>query len=145
MSWSSNSKIDNSARSWGACAGNYSNKGHWTAPNIAAMVLGFVLFWPIGLFILYWICKGRDVSELVAKIRHAWSSKFGKARSSEASDNSIFNAFQQTQYDRINEIKDEIRERAHRFNEFREDAKRRADEDEFNRFMASTPKAPSQS
>jgi len=53
--------------------------------------------------------------------------------------NSVFDEFQQTQYDRIAEIKEEIKERARRFNEFRMDAKRRAEQEEFSQFMASHP------
>ena len=55
----------------------------------------------------------------------------------------MFNAFQQTQYDRIAEIKEEIRERSRRFTEYRADAQRRADEEEFNRFMANSPASDS--
>jgi len=58
-----------------------------------------------------------------------------------ASHNSVFEEFQQTQYDRIAEIKEEISERARRFNEFRSDAKRRAEEEAFNSFMANRPEA----
>lgn len=58
---------------------------------------------------------------------------------SSESDNSLFNEFQQTQYDRIREIKEEIKDRSNRFNEYRADAKRRADEEEFNNFMSSSP------
>ena len=112
--------------------------------NITGMVLGFILFWPIGLFILFWILSGRNVQELPATIKRKWSEKFGGDKmtvmnDSDSSDNSVFNAFQQTQYDRISEIKDEIRERSRRFTAYRADAKRRADEEEFNQFMASSP------
>ena len=55
------------------------------------------------------------------------------------SGNSVFNAFQQTQHDRISEIKEEIRDRARRFSEYRADAQRRADEAEFNQFMSNKP------
>ena len=64
---------------------------------------------------------------------------FGKGDAVEAVDNVVFNEYQQTQYDRIREIKEEIKSRANRFSEFRMDAKRRADQEEFNRFMASGP------
>ena len=53
--------------------------------------------------------------------------------------NQVFNEYQQTQFDRIREIKDEIKERARRFADFRSDAKRRADEEEFRRFMDDSP------
>lgn len=109
------------------------------------MVIGFVLFWPIGLFILYWIITGRTVRELPRGIRRQWSRVSGKWHGSESfsqhggKDNVVFDEFQQTQYDRIREIKDEIKERSRRFGEFRANAKRRADEEEFNRFMSDAP------
>ena len=126
--------------------GSWGKSGNWSGLNIAAMVLGFVFFWPLGLVILYWIIKGRDVKELPQSIRQQWESFTGSWRGSERaghggwSDNAVFNDYQQTQHDRIREIKGEIKERARRFREFRADAKRRADEEEFNRFMADTPR-----
>jgi len=101
------------------------------------MVVGFVFFWPLGLVVLYWILKGRDVRDLPAAMREKWGQLRGGSYS--RSDNVMFNEYQQTQYDRIKEIHDEIDARAKRFSEFRADARRREDEEEFNRFMASSP------
>jgi len=112
-------------------------RGSWTGINIAAMVLGFVFFWPVGLVILYWILKGRDVRALPGAIRGQWVQMRGGSYS--GSSNVVFNEYQQTQYDRIKEIKDEIDSRSKRFAEFRMQAKRREDEDEFSRFMSSAP------
>ncbi len=141
MSSSIGSKADRSERvSRHRCCRDWDGRGNWSGLNIVAMVVGFVVFWPIGLFLLYWILKGRSVKELPDSIRQQWS-KFarGRADGGTANDNTVFNEFQQTQYDRIREIKDEIKERSRRFGEFRENAKRRADEEEFNRFMAEAP------
>ena len=115
--------------------------GHWSGLNIAAMVVGFVFFWPVGLVILYWTMTGRNVKDLPGAIRDrvtGHSSRFG---GSDTSGNVVFNEYQQTQNDRIREIKAEIKERSRRFDEFRADAKRRADQEEFNQFMASSPAA----
>ena len=128
-------------RSRSHCCSNGSGRGNWSALNIAAMVVGFVIFWPIGLFILYWIVTGRSVKELPQSIHTQWSKVVGRWHGNDSgpSDNVIFNDFQQTQYDRIREIKDEIKERSRRFAEFRANAKRRADEEEFSRFMNEAP------
>lgn len=132
-------------RSRGHCCGNWGGRGNWSGLNIAAMVIGFVLFWPIGLFVLYWIVTGRNVRDLPQGIRHQWSKVSGNRHGNNSSgryggeDNVVFNEYQQTQYDRIREIKDEIKERSRRFGEFRANAKRRADEEEFNRFMTDAP------
>ena len=142
MSSSIGSTSDQPERgSRGHCCGNWGNRANWSALNIAAMVVGFVVFWPIGLFILYWIFKGRSVKELPQGIAEQWSRMTGRRHGNGdgPGDNVVFNEFQQTQYDRIREIKDEIKERSRRFAEFRANAKRRADEEEFNRFMAEAP------
>ena len=146
MSSSSESTFDqHEHRSRGQCCGHWGGRGNWSGLNIAAMVIGFVVFWPIGLFILYWIIKGRSVKELPEGVQRQWSrmtggwSGKGGSGHGDASDNVVFNEYQQTQYDRIREIRDEIQDRSHRFARFRASAKRRADEDEFNRFMSEAP------
>ncbi len=142
MSSSIGSAADKSERrSQDYCCGKWGSRANWSGLNIAAMVVGFVVFWPIGLLILYWIIKGRSVKELPNSIREQCSRMGGSRHGNNggSSDNVVFNEFQQTQYDRIREIKDEIKERSRRFTEFRANAKRRADEKEFNRFMDEAP------
>lgn len=114
--------------------------GNWSGTNIAAMVVGFVFFWPVGLVVLFWILSGRQVQDLPGAVRQQWRSFFGNGREPVvAVDNMVFNEYQQTQYDRIREIKEEIKGRAQRFSDFRMNAKRRADQEEFDQFMASNP------
>lgn len=118
--------------------------GNWSGLNIAAMVVGFVLFWPIGLFVLFWIITGRDVQDLPDAIRSLWSRvndglRGNSSDSRNTTENVVFNEFQQAQFERIREIKDEIKKRARRFTDFRAKAKRRADEEEFNQFMSDAP------
>lgn len=136
------STVDQSERrSRGHCCGNWGSRGNWSGLNIAAMVLGFMVFWPVGLFVLYWIIKGRSVKELPQRIREQWLRMTGSRHGNGGgpSDNVVFNEFQQTQHDRIREIKDEIKERSRRFAQFRANIKRRADEEEFKRFMDEAP------
>ena len=120
-------------------------RAQWSGINIAAMVVGFVFFWPAGLAILFWILGGRDVRELPGAVRRQWRAMTGRGEGRERggrSGNAVFEDFQQTQYDRINEIREEIRERGRRFAEFRATARRRAEQEEFDRFMASAPERP---
>lgn len=114
-------------------------KGNWSGKNIAAMVIGFVLCWPIGLVILYWNIKGRDINNLPRAIKAKWSEFFGSNRHHEysSSENSIFDEFQQTQHDRISELKEEIKNRARSFSDFRMGKKRQEDEAEFKDFMST--------
>ena len=125
-------------------------RSNWSGLNIAAMVVGFVLFWPIGLFILYWIMTGRSVQTLPQEVRKLWARLTGHGYLNEPfnfaeadnSDNGVFNDYQQTQHDRISEIKEEIKDRARRFTDYRKDVKRRADKDEFDQFMGDAPIQP---
>jgi len=106
------------------------------------MIFAFIVAWPIGLFILFWICSGRDVRELFSSAKAFWVKNFGSDENfgtPENTDNVVFNEYQQTQYDRVNEIKEEIKVRRKRFYDFRSDVKRRADAEEFNSFMSNGP------
>lgn len=135
-SGSASSQYSRHGMSRGCCA-----KGNWSGINIAAMVVGFVLFWPVGLVILYWNIRGRNVKDLPNAVHEKWSEYFGKDNHSDhsSSKNSIFDEFQQTQYDRVSELKEEIKNRAGSFRDFRFNAKRRADEVEFKDFMSTKP------
>ena len=122
----------------GPCSG-----GNWSALNIVSMVLGFVFFWPIGLFILFWIISGRDVKDLPNAARQLWQRTGDRLGANPVhranSGNEVFNEYQQAQKERIREIEDEIKSRDQRFREFRAQSRRRADEEEFNQFMADAP------
>ena len=118
-------------------------RGNWSGMNIAVMVIGCVLFWPVGLLLLYWNISGRNVQDLPRAIQEKWSEMFNgsfcrtRGHKDSKDENSVFDEFQQTQYDRITELKEEIKNRARSFRNFRFDAKRRADESEFKEFMSS--------
>lgn len=115
--------------------------GHWSGANIAAMALGFIIFVPLGFVVLVWTLMGRPIQDLPAWVRDKWHQFFSGSHtvSHGDSDNVVFNEYQQTQYDRIREIKDEIRRRSEAFRAFRFDAKRRQDQKEFEDFMATNP------
>lgn len=121
----------------GTCSHAFCPQQHITVRDGESVVI----FWPVGLFILYWILKGRNVGDIPQGMKNKWSKMTGSngMGRSHGSDNVVFDDFQQTQYDRIREIKDEIKERSRRFSDFRERARRRADEEEFNRFMNEAP------
>jgi len=126
------------AGSFGPCF--LSTQQKWSVVNIAGMVLGFVLFWPLGLAMLFWILSGRDVVDLPAVIRSKWAQFRGNhSTTSGNSDNVIFNEYQQTQRDRIQEIEEEIRKRETHFREYRDNANRQQDRREFDDFMSSSP------
>lgn len=134
----SSTNYSNPDRSRGTCC---LGGGHWSGANIAAMVLGFVVFPPLGFVVLVWAILGHPIQELPGWVRDKWAQVFrgGKARTHDGNDNTVFDEYQQTQRDRISEIRKEIKSRAEAFGAFRFDAKRRKDEQEFRDFMARTP------
>jgi hypothetical protein len=105
------------------------------------MVLGFIIFPPLGFVVLVWALMGRRIQDLPAWVREKWHQFFPVTRSAayNDSDNVVFNEYQQTQYDRIREIRDEIGRRAEAFRTFRADAKKRKDQKEFEEFMSTNP------
>ena len=150
MESASNSTVNHSSRYDSPLHAHRSGKrccarANWSGLNIAAMVLGFVFFWPVGLAVLFWILSGRNVKDIPEAVRSKWSGMTGGVfRASKNgpysnSENSVFDEFQQTQHDRISEIKEEIKTRARRFRDFRFDARRRAEEKEFSEFMSRSP------
>ncbi len=121
----------------------------WTPFGIGMMVLAYILFWPLGLVLTLWMVSGRHVADLPRAIgetisgwfprrgegwtRSDWRSEgFSRGR---GSGNTVFDDYQQTQYDRISEIKREIKDTWSRFRDFRNDEQRRQERDEFDRFM----------
>ena len=139
-----NASVSESRYSRKSCRG-FTGGGKFSPLSIAAMVMGFILFWPIGMFILFWTLAGRTLSELAnlmqsmwGKMSTVWEDRDGFSFESD-SENVVFRDYQRTQYDRIREIKDEIKERSRRFAEFKADVKRKQDQEEFDRFMASAP------
>lgn len=115
--------------------------GHWSGANIAAMVLGFIIFAPLGFAVLIWTVLGHPIQELPAWLRDKWTRlrQGNNPGTYGESDNSVFNEYQQTQFDRIREIRDEIRNRAEAFRQYRADAKRRKERQEFDDFMSNRP------
>lgn len=126
-------------------------KGAW----IAVMVLGFVLFWPVGLAILaYLLWSGRmgcghygsrsqwqsRFSSRFDKARERMESEFRGFSSSYSSGNKAFDEYRQ---ETLKRLEDEERE----FRTFLDKLRQAKDKSEFDQFMAdrrnSRPAGPS--
>jgi len=109
-------------------------KGRWSAINILGVVVAFSCLGPLGLAVLFWVLAGRDVTEIPQALQNAWYRLKGMKESGDwslglsrdhVSDNVVFNDYQQTQWDRIQEIRDDMSRRREQFDTFRSNAKRR--------------------
>ena len=111
------------------------SRGVWTPFIIAMMVLGFI--------ILFGLIAGVSPMELPGKIM-SWfgeaRDQFDTVRSKAAprasrSGNAVFDEYQQTQLDRIDEIRTEVRDREQRFSSFKSEEQRSKEKKQFDRFM----------
>ena len=115
------------------------NEAKWTPLHIVSIIVGFIIFWPLGLFLLIWVGMGREVGELAGMIQSGFQNLANWTRQQSHSGNRVFDEFQQTQLDRIDEIREEIKDRRGAFQQFKEDRDRKAEEREFEEFMRKKP------
>jgi len=143
--------FDNSAGGIGGspwsrgCAGS-----RWTPVELIAMVLGFMVFWPIGLAILgykYWQRKtgGPDLQTVA-------TDAFGRARSAmsgfqasapqgwargftTSTGNAAFDAWKSAELSRLEEERRRLEDAHREFAEWLETVRKAKDREEFDRFM----------
>jgi len=100
----------------------------WSSANIVALVLGFVVFWPVGLLVLLFILSGGDMADT---LNHAkkWISGLGSSQSYGSSGNAAFDQYRDETLRRLEEEQEG-------FGDFMERLNRARDQEEFGRFMA---------
>jgi hypothetical protein len=135
----------------------------WTPFEILAMVLGFIVFWPIGLAILgykFWQSRygGPDLQSLAndrwqdARTMMAsgpWGSARGCGRStrrggfySAPTGNVAFDEWRTAELARLDEERRKLDEAQREFAEYVEAIRRAKDREEFERFMAERRARP---
>ena len=156
--------FDNGNGPWArGCAG-----GRWTPVELIAMVLGFMVFWPIGLAILgfkYWQRKtgGADLQTVVAgayenarsamggfqwqsqaaQPQRAWSAAPWARGFTTSTGNAAFDEWKSTEISRLEEERRKL-ETAHKeFADWLESVRRAKDREEFDRFMNERRSRPS--
>ena len=126
----------------------------WTAFELAAMILGFIVFWPIGLAILgykFWQRRygGDDLQTLAAgKWSQARSAMAGASRSyscgswsrgggfyAGSTGNSAFDEWKAAELDRLEAERRKLEEAHREFAEFVDNLRKSKDREEFERFM----------
>jgi hypothetical protein len=144
----------------------------WRPMELVAMILGFILFWPIGLAILFakiWQSRsayGGDLPSFVqAKLnekfrakRARWEQKMGRHWAcgpghrdfsdrmwrTRSSGNLAFDEWRETELARLEEERQKLVAAEREFAEYMENLRRAKDREEFDRFMAARrPSEPS--
>lgn len=117
----------------------------WTPATIALMVLGFMLFWPLGLAMLAYIIWGdrlegfkRDVNKSTDEFTSHFR-KCGKgfsARPTERTGNVAFDDWRDAELERLHEERMKLDEMRAEFDEYSRELRRAKDQSEFDRFMS---------
>jgi hypothetical protein len=110
--------------------------------EIAAMVGGFVLFWPVGLaFLGYLIWRKKkggdaDLGSDFRKWKDGMKSQFGGAGFRRSSGNMAFDDYRSEVMRRLEEERRRLDDEQRAFNDFMLRLRRARDQEEFDRFMA---------
>jgi len=120
-------------------------KPQWSPLTIALMVLGFIVFWPLGLAMLAYIIWGEKFGGSAEKAQDYWSRgrswcssstrhhRYGTARSS---GNAAFDDYREEQLRRLEEERRRLDEEVEAFHEYMENLRKAKDREEFDRFMS---------
>jgi hypothetical protein len=114
----------------------------WTPATIALMVLGFVVFWPLGLAMLAYILFGDRLRGFKRDINQATNGMFsGFRRNSRRyrrhfnSDNVVFDDWRSAELDRLDQERRKLDEMRAEFDSYVRELRRAKDQEEFDRFM----------
>lgn len=122
-------------------------KPQWGPLTIALMVLGFVIWWPLGLAMLAYIIWGESFGGSAEKAQgfvnksRAWASHNCGPRGhrghwrSQSSGNAAFDDYREEQLRRLEEERKRLDEEVNAFHEYMRNLRMARDREEFDRFM----------
>lgn len=128
-------------KKWKSCR---AGKSQWSAYEVGAMVLGFVIFWPLGLIALFLKWKNGEMWRGAAEGNAPWASwkmpSFGDWQPSTHgythTGNAAFDEYKRTQLERLEAERRKLDEEQKAFREHLAKLRKAKDQDEFDRFMA---------
>jgi len=122
-------------------------KPQWGLLTIALMVLGFIVWWPLGLAMLAYILWGENFGGSAEKAQ-GWVNKQkswarqncgpgGRHRHGfqHSSGNAAFDDYRAEQLKRLDEERQRLDEEVHDFHEYMRNLRMAKDREEFDRFM----------
>ena len=135
-------------------------KPQWGPLTIALMVLGFVVWWPLGLAMLAYIIWGDRLDGFKSDVNRATDGVFagcrrsadkahrwghGSTRAGPRTGNVAFDDWRDKELERLAEERKKLDDALAEFDEYARELRRAKDQEEFDRFMAnrkSNPPAP---
>ncbi len=124
----------------------------WTPATIGLMVLGFIVFWPLGLAMLAYIIWGDRLEGFKREVNDATDEVFkgfrgcgrkGRHRHHHArTGNVAFDDWREAELNRLHEERRKLDEMREEFDSYMRDLRRAKDQEEFDRFMRNRPAKP---
>ncbi len=117
-------------------------KPEWSPVTIALMVLGFIVFWPLGLAMLAYILWGEYFGGSSEKAEHwimkqkewAHERRYRNSRW-QGSGNAAFDDYRSEQLIRLEQERKRLDEEVREFHEYMHNLRKARDREEFDRFM----------
>lgn len=124
-----------------ACGPNISRP--WKAVEIAAMVFGFMVFWPIGLAVVawkFWQKRSGYQGDLVNFLQDKWQkgshwASYSAVPGFNSSGNAAFDDWREKELARLEEERRKLAAAEQEFANFMANLRRARDREEFDRFM----------
>ena len=118
----------------------------WSPATIALMIIGFMLFWPLGLAMLAYIVWGNRFGGFKHEMNNAADNVCGAFRRSRRSQhfgrgpfgtgNVAFDEWREKELQRLDEERRKLEEMRTEFEDYARELRRAKDREEFDRFMA---------
>jgi hypothetical protein len=125
-----------------ATATRPSTRGRWTSLNIVLMVIGFAVFWPLGLAMLAWIIWGDEIAAKAEAAKshfrafsertQGWQAAGGFRG---ATGNAAFDEYRAQELRRLEEERRKLEAMRAEFESFLAELRRVKDQEEFDNFM----------
>ena len=112
----------------------------WTPATVALMVLGFMVFWPLGLAMLAYILFGEKFQNFKREANQKADSAFTWCRSNSytapsSTGNVAFDDWRKAELGRLDEERRRLDEMRAEFDNYARELRRAKDQEEFDRFM----------
>ena len=116
----------------------------WTPITIAMMIMGFMVFWPLGLAMIAYILWGERLDEFKSTVNDqtnrftkGWSRDCGSSRrQASRSGNVAFDEWRDAEIERLREERRKLEEMRADFEDHMQEMRRAKDGKEFDEFMA---------
>ncbi|PYE86366.1 DUF2852 domain-containing protein [Phyllobacterium leguminum] len=128
----------------------------WTPATIALMIIGFMIYWPLGLAMLAYILWGDRLEGFKHDVNNATDGIFkgfrnACPRGAGSSGNAAFDEWRAKELERLAEERRKLDEARADFEAYAREVRRAKDKEEFDRFKAErrsagkkTPAAPTE-